>query len=195
MTATMQPGPPLLSVCATLGFSGPRFHLIRRSNECPNTKIILETLTSAIGGTEFPQLIPYLNQRRKTVIHACTIDLCYRIFTYLFKHTPESENPLRRIRMYNSLASETYNQKTIDLLNSDPYCQIVIATKALSLGIHAEELRDSITVGTADTQDNGKQDGGRAGRKEGIIARRIIFTTTTELNRVQNIIKGAYFIL
>ncbi|KAE9392901.1 hypothetical protein BT96DRAFT_944303 [Gymnopus androsaceus JB14] len=46
------------------------------------------------------------------------------------------------------------------------HCQIVITTKALSLGIHAEELRDSIAVGTADTQDNGKQDAGRAGRKE-----------------------------
>lgn len=81
-----------------------------------------------------------------------------------------SSDAFRDVRLYNSLASKTYNQKTIDLLNSDPYCQIVIATKALSLGIHAEELRDSITVGTADTQDNGKQDGGHAGRKEGIIA-------------------------
>ena len=95
------------------------------------------------------------------------------------------------MRMYNSLASETYNEKTIELLDSDPRCQIVIATKALSLGIHAEELRDSIAVGTADTQDNGKQDGGRAGRKEGVIARRIIFTTTTELNKVDKIVKGA----
>lgn len=94
--------------------------------------------------------------------------------------------------MYNSLASESYNQKTIELVDSDPQCQVVIATKALSLGIHAEEFRDSITVGTADTQDNGKQDGGRAGRKGGIIARRIIFTTTTELNKVEKIIKGAF---
>ncbi|KAE9392900.1 hypothetical protein BT96DRAFT_999944 [Gymnopus androsaceus JB14] len=96
MTATMQPGPPLLSVCSTLGFSSSRFHLIRRSNKCPNTKIILETLTSAIGGTEFPQLIPYLNQCRKTVIHARTIDLSYRIFMFLFNHTPTSSNPLRQ---------------------------------------------------------------------------------------------------
>lgn len=63
MTATMQPGPPLISVCNTLGFAGSHFHLVRHSNECPNTKLIVHTLTSAIGGTEFPQLIPYLNQR------------------------------------------------------------------------------------------------------------------------------------
>lgn len=74
----MQPGPPPpLSVCTTLGFSGSRFHLIRRSNERPNMKIILYTLISAI--TEFPQLIPYLNQRRRTVIHVRTIDLGYRV--------------------------------------------------------------------------------------------------------------------
>ncbi|KAE9393584.1 hypothetical protein BT96DRAFT_1050796 [Gymnopus androsaceus JB14] len=187
----MQPGPPLISVCTSLGFTGSRFHLIRHSNEQPNTKVILQTLTSAIGGTNFPQLIPYLNQRRKTVIHVCTIDLGYRIFLFLFKHTPEASNPLRQIRMYNSLvASEQYNKKTIDFLDSDPHCQIVIATKALSLGIHAEELQDSISVGTADTQDNGKQDGGHAGRKEGTLACRIIFTTTTELNKVNKIVTG-----
>ncbi|KAE9385361.1 hypothetical protein BT96DRAFT_840787 [Gymnopus androsaceus JB14] len=136
----MQPGLPLLSVCSTLGFSSSQLHLIYRLNERPNTKIILETLTSAIGGTEFPQLIPYLNQHRKTVIHACTIDLSYHIFMFLFNHmvhTPTSSNPLCRIWMYNSLASEKYNKKTIDLLDLDPHCQIVIATKALLLEIQA----------------------------------------------------------
>lgn len=63
LSATMQPGPPLAFVCSTLGFFGPRFHLIRHSNERPNTKIILETLTSPIGGTEFPQLLPILNEQ------------------------------------------------------------------------------------------------------------------------------------
>ncbi|KAF9049432.1 hypothetical protein BDP27DRAFT_1434129 [Rhodocollybia butyracea] len=155
----------------SLGFSGSLFHLICRSNEQPNTKIILHTLTSAIGGNEFPQLLPYLNQRHKTVIH--------------------SLNPLHRIRLYNSLASAQYNKRTIELLDSDPHCQIVIATKALSLGVHAEELLDSIAIGTADMHDNGKQDGGRARRKEGTIACRIIFTNRIELNKVKNIIEAS----
>ncbi|KAE9384196.1 hypothetical protein BT96DRAFT_1008319 [Gymnopus androsaceus JB14] len=93
--------------------------------------------------------------------------------------------------MYNSLALEKYNKKTIDLLDSDPHWQIVITTTALSLGIHAEELRDSIAVGTANTQDNRKQDVGRAGWKEGIIACRIIFMTMTELNKVNKIVKAS----
>ncbi|KAE9401679.1 hypothetical protein BT96DRAFT_937720 [Gymnopus androsaceus JB14] len=185
------PGPPFLSVCLTLGFSGSRFHLICCSNEHSNTKIILHTLTSAIGGTEFPQIIPYLNQQCKTVIHVQTIDLGYCIFMFLFNLTPASSNPLCRIHMYNSLASEKYNKKTIELIDTDPQCQVVIATKALSLGIHVEELRDSIAVGTADTQDNGKQDAEHAGRKEGVIAHRIIFTTTTELNKVRKIVEAS----
>ncbi|KAE9397731.1 hypothetical protein BT96DRAFT_995556 [Gymnopus androsaceus JB14] len=170
----------LISVCTTLGFSGSQFHLIRQSNERPNTKIIVHTLTSAIGGTEFPQLIPYLNQRRKTVIHVRTIDLGYSNLHVSIQTNSCIFEP-----------STTYNEKTIELLDSDPRCQIVIATKALSLGIHAEELRDSIAVGTSDTQDNRKQDGGRAGWKEGVIACRIIFTTTTELNKVNKIVKAS----
>ncbi|KAL0564999.1 hypothetical protein V5O48_017033, partial [Marasmius crinis-equi] len=69
LTATLQPGPPTTSVCNSLGFSGPTFHIIRRSNARPNTKIVLHTLTSPINGSEFPQLLPVLNDRRKTVIH------------------------------------------------------------------------------------------------------------------------------
>ena len=62
LTATMQPGEPLHSVCNSLGFAGSQFHLICQSNECTNHKIIVQPLTSAIGGSEFPQLIMYLNQ-------------------------------------------------------------------------------------------------------------------------------------
>ncbi|KAE9397326.1 hypothetical protein BT96DRAFT_823479, partial [Gymnopus androsaceus JB14] len=73
-------GPLLISVCMNIGFSGWRFHLIHQSNECPNAKIILHTVTSAIGSAETPQPILYLNQQRKTVIHVtCLNNLsCYR---------------------------------------------------------------------------------------------------------------------
>lgn len=56
--------------------------------------------------------------------------------------------------MYNSLASEKYNERTIELLENDPFCQVIIATK---VGIHAETLVDSISIGTSDTQDDSKQ--------------------------------------
>ncbi|THU86112.1 hypothetical protein K435DRAFT_822241 [Dendrothele bispora CBS 962.96] len=62
ITATMQPGSPFELVCLSLGFSGPKFHLLCYSNECPNVEISVKLLTTAIGGREFPQLLPYLNQ-------------------------------------------------------------------------------------------------------------------------------------
>ncbi|THU75145.1 hypothetical protein K435DRAFT_974940 [Dendrothele bispora CBS 962.96] len=88
----MLPGAPFNSVCTALGFHGPKFHLIRRSNECPNVQIDVKTLLSSLSGKEFPQLLPYLNQQRKTIIHVRTIKLGYRVFIYLFKHAPNTYN-------------------------------------------------------------------------------------------------------
>jgi superfamily II DNA helicase RecQ len=194
ITATMQPGAPFDSVCSTLGFSGSNFHLIRQSNECPNVKISVETLSSAIGGREFPELLPYLNQRRKTIIHVRTIELGYRVFLYLFKLAPKEYNRHHRIRTYNSLAPASYNERTIELIENDPRCQIVIATKAFSLGIHAETLLDSISLGTPDTQCEMDQNGGRVGRDRTQNARRIVFTTKTEMNKAKNVTEGKYIL-
>ncbi|KAE9384328.1 hypothetical protein BT96DRAFT_968543 [Gymnopus androsaceus JB14] len=108
-------------------------------------------------------LITYLNQRRKTIIHVRTIDLGYRIFLYLFKHSPKDSHCLRCFRMYNSLVSDKYNKRTIDLLDSDPFFQAAIATKALSLGVHAKSVMDSVSVGGSDTQDESEQSGIAAG--------------------------------
>ncbi|THV01139.1 P-loop containing nucleoside triphosphate hydrolase protein [Dendrothele bispora CBS 962.96] len=193
ITATMEPGAPFDSVCSTLGFSGPKFNLIRQSNECPNVEISVKTLSSALGGQEFPELIPYLNQCRKTIIHIRTLELGYRVFLYLFKNAPKSYNRHHRIRIYSSLAPDGYNQRTVELLKHDPQCQIVIATKAFSLGIHAETLLDSISVGTADTQCELDQNGGRVGRIRTQNARRIIFTTSTEIKKAKKFIEESTY--
>ncbi|KAE9396145.1 hypothetical protein BT96DRAFT_941880 [Gymnopus androsaceus JB14] len=78
---------------------------------------------------------------------------------------------------------------TIDLLDSDPFCQAAIATKALSLGVHAKSVTDSVSVGGSDTQDESEQSGGRAGRDESVIARRIILATATELSKANKTAK------
>lgn len=70
--------------------------------------------------------------------------------------------------MYNSLASEKYNARTIELIDSDPQCQVIIATEALTLGVDARLILDSISVGSPPTQDKSCQDAERAGRKEGV---------------------------
>ncbi|KAJ8090935.1 hypothetical protein PM082_024859 [Marasmius tenuissimus] len=190
LTATLQPGPPTSSVCNSLGFSGPSFHLVRRSNARPNTKIILHTLTSPISGTEFPQLLPILNDRRKTVIHAETIRLGYQIFLYLFKCLKHAQNPLERIRMYNSPASDRYNEETVALLNNDPRLQVIIATQAFTNGMHAKKLTDSISVKAATTQDASEQQGGRVGRDETTVGRRFILATPTELKQAKKVVEA-----
>lgn len=104
----MQPG----SLFVQHSTSESRFHLIRRSNECPNTKIILETLTSAIGGTEFPQLISChscSNHRSLLSDIPIPIQTGPRIFEPFTTNTP----------LQRSLASEKYNEKTIELLDSE----------------------------------------------------------------------------
>ncbi|KAF5344533.1 hypothetical protein D9758_016475 [Tetrapyrgos nigripes] len=161
MTATMLPGAPYDSVCSSLGFHGPNFHLIRCSNECPNVQIDIEELTTPLGGREFPQLLPYLNQRRKTIIHVKTIELGYRVFLYLFKNAPK-----------------TYNR----------HC-LAIATKAFSLGIHADPLEDSICVGDPDTQPETDQLGGRVGRNRSRNARRIILVPSSQLKKAKQMVK------
>ncbi|THU76188.1 hypothetical protein K435DRAFT_605899, partial [Dendrothele bispora CBS 962.96] len=113
----------------------------------PSSISVFAITATMIPGAPFQSLLPYLNQQRKTIIHVRTIELGYRIFVYLFRNAPQTSNRHHRMRMYHSLAPDKYNQKTIELLSTDPRCQIVIATKAFSLGIHAETLLDSITVG------------------------------------------------
>ncbi|EEB88771.1 hypothetical protein MPER_13216 [Moniliophthora perniciosa FA553] len=190
LTATLPPGPSTTSVCSSLGFQEGSFKFIRRSNERPNTKIIVKQLTSPIGGSKFPQLLEYLNEGRKTIIHVRTIELSYRVFLFLFNHAPDGTNPLRRIRTFNSLATSTYNKKTIDLINNDSEFQVVIATKAFTNGIHAKALVDSISLGTSETQNESEQAGGRVGRDPLTRARRIILAQPTELAKAQKIVSS-----
>ncbi|THU97044.1 hypothetical protein K435DRAFT_857951 [Dendrothele bispora CBS 962.96] len=190
ITATMIPGPPLDSVCSSLGFSAPNFHLIRCSNECPNVEISVQLMSSALSGHVFPELLPYLNQGRKTIIHVRTIELGYRVFLYLFRITPHTYNRHHRIRMYSALAPDGYNQRTVELLQNDTRCQVVIATKAFSLGIHARTLQDSISIGTPDTQCELDQSGGRVGRDREMNAWRIIFVTSKEMKNAQKRIES-----
>ncbi|THV04164.1 hypothetical protein K435DRAFT_817015 [Dendrothele bispora CBS 962.96] len=140
----------------------------------PVSQMSIFTMTATMqpgapyDGRIFPQLIPYLNQRHKTIIHVRTIELSYHgfasVFLYLFKHAPRSYNHHRQSWMYSAIAPDGYNERTIELLINDPQCQIVIHTKAFSLGIHAKTLQDSISVGTADTQAESDQCDGRVGQ-------------------------------
>jgi superfamily II DNA helicase RecQ len=88
LSVTLQPGSASNSICSSLGMSGDDFYVLRTSNERPNTQFIMEPLENGVGGKIFPQLLPYLNSRRKAVIHCRTIDDVLRVFLYLWKALP-----------------------------------------------------------------------------------------------------------
>ncbi|KAK7014661.1 P-loop containing nucleoside triphosphate hydrolase protein [Favolaschia claudopus] len=128
LSATLQPGTETNSICRSLGFFGDSYYLLRLSNERPNTQFIMEPLENGVGGTEFPQLLRYLNSGRKGIIHCFAIDDVFRIFMYLWNSIPESLDRLRRIKTYHSIHSLDDNKETLRLLEEDPLCQVVIAT-------------------------------------------------------------------
>ncbi|KAK7012555.1 hypothetical protein R3P38DRAFT_3209909 [Favolaschia claudopus] len=180
LSATLQPGTETNSICRSLGFFGDNYYLLRLSNERPNTQFIMEPLKNGVGGTEFPQLLRYLNSGRKGIIHCFAIDDVFRIFMYLWNSLPESLDRLRRIKTYHSIHSLDDNKETLRLLEEDPLCQVVIATIAFANGVHAPSLLDSYSVGVPNTNQLVQQ-GGRAGRGKDIPARAFAFYQPTML--------------
>lgn len=174
LSATLQPGAPSESVCKSLGMSGNNFHVLRRSNERPNTQFIMQALDHGLGGTAFPSLLPFLNAGRKTVIHCRTIADVFNVFVYLWKCQAPGPERLRRVQMYHSLRSTEDNEAILQSLEDDPECQIVIATIAFSNGLNVKALLDSISLGFPDTVDQLWQEKGRVGRNPDTNARGIV---------------------
>ncbi|THU96621.1 hypothetical protein K435DRAFT_594534, partial [Dendrothele bispora CBS 962.96] len=107
-------------------------------------------LTHGLSGEIFPQLLPYLSSGRKTIIHCQTLETVYRVYVYLLSFLDDS-NPaaLRRMRVYHSMCSDKYNTQTLNMLDNDPICQVVIATVAFANGINVRSLLDSISLGNS----------------------------------------------
>ncbi|KAK7028215.1 ATP-dependent DNA helicase [Paramarasmius palmivorus] len=145
LSATCAPGPSTTAVLQSLGLTGSTFHLVRRSNERPNIHLIIEPLKRVPGVSKFSQLMPYLNSGCKTIIHVESIADAYKIYEFLWDLIPDSYNCLRRMRMYHSILSNEYNRRTIELIDLDPFLQLVIATVGFANGINCRSILDSIS--------------------------------------------------
>ncbi|KAF8988854.1 hypothetical protein BDZ89DRAFT_1055329 [Hymenopellis radicata] len=154
LTGTLPPGEQTQRVCKNLGFMRGNYTLIRRFNECENIQLNFAPLRNALSSKEFPQMFDYFAVGHKTIIHCSTID----------QMSPPGSNFLRRVRMYHSLCSDTYNAETLRLLNTDPCRQIVIGTVAFANGINARMLTVAILLGFPDTVNEMLQRIGRIGR-------------------------------
>ena len=175
LTATLEPGPPTVSVCKSLGFFEGNFMLIRRSNERPNTQFTVQFLTHGLNGDKFPDILPYLASGRKTIIHCRTINQVSQVFAYIWRLQPDGTNKLVRARVYHSICPAEYNKQTIDLLETEPRLQIVISTVAFSNGLNAKSLLDSLSLGFGSTFNESWQEKGRVGRDPKTIGRGVIF--------------------
>ncbi|KAJ7801975.1 hypothetical protein B0H14DRAFT_3489048 [Mycena olivaceomarginata] len=190
LSATLAPGAATTAVCTSLGLFKGAFHLIRRSNERPNIQFIMQTLTHGLAGYQFPDLLPFLNSGRKLVIHCATLDLVFRVYVYIWRLQPSTADKFCRTRMYHSLCPPSYNEETIHLIDTDPYCQIVIATIAFSNGINAKKILDSISLGFSNTVDIVWQEEGRAGREVGSLARGIVLAQLSSITAAMKQLQG-----
>ncbi|KAF8198225.1 hypothetical protein K438DRAFT_1584225 [Mycena galopus ATCC 62051] len=181
LSATLAPGAATSAVCTSLGLFEGTFHHIRQSNEHPNIQFIMQTLTHGLTGYKFPDLLPFLNSGRKTVIHCATLDLVFCVYVYIWRLQPPTADKFRRVRMYTSFCPPSYNEESIRLIDTDPLCQIIIATIAFSNGINAKKLLDSVSMGMLKSVDNKWQQKGCVGREAGSIARGVILVQPSSI--------------
>ncbi|KAJ6480035.1 P-loop containing nucleoside triphosphate hydrolase protein [Mycena vulgaris] len=180
-SATVRKGRPFDSICALLGLHEDDYHLIRRSSARPDVQILFRDLVSPISSDSFPELDWVLTENRPTVIFPKSISLASRIYGHLVR-TAQSSNT-NRIRTYNSLNFDSYNSETRELLKAAPtdanYCQIVIGTDSLSVGVGMPRRLDAILIGTIDDTDEVLQKLGRVGRSKipGEHARGIVYVS------------------
>jgi superfamily II DNA helicase RecQ len=175
-----------------IGLFGDNFYIFRSTNERSNTQIIVEPLENGVGGKIFPQLLPYLNSRRKAVVHCRTIDDVLRVFLYLWKALPPGPHRLRGLKMYHSLRSCEENEDILWLLDEDPECQVVIATIAFANGLNLKALLDTISLGIPDTVDQLCQEKGRVGRDPDTAAWGVVLFQPTRLAAAEKQIAGVY---
>ena len=93
VTATLQDGAPMQSVCSFLGLQPGHYHFIRRSNSRPDIRLIFRTMKSGLSSTTFPELhwVVKNKERCRILIFARTISLGFRImvdFLVMIPHVP-----------------------------------------------------------------------------------------------------------
>ncbi|KAF9500117.1 hypothetical protein BDN71DRAFT_1502578 [Pleurotus eryngii] len=144
-TAMCQAGQPFQNICDLLGLRTGHFHLIHRSNHRPEIQILLCELSSGLNGNNFPELDRILSSGRSVLVFAKTIALSFRLYGHLFREAPPG-NCDKRLRMYNLLNWESFNNETWELLRQilelGSLPCIAIGTDTLSVGIDIPHCQD-----------------------------------------------------
>jgi superfamily II DNA/RNA helicase len=170
LSATVAKGQVMDNVCKFLGFKEGQFHLIRRSNDRPEVQLLIRELQTALGGWLFPQLDWIIDEDQKTLIFTPTINLEFRVNTYLWRLAIHcGRDPRKFIRMYNSLNCPNYNTDTLDLMHNDPEFKILLSTDCLCVGFNCKHIRNVVIMGETKDMDEYVQKSGRPGRDAQIV--------------------------
>ena len=116
-------------------------------------QLIVQPITSPNSRTEFPEILPFISSGQKGILHCYTMDQVHCILMYLISAHKGDVNPLCHFCPYFSMCPDEYNERTLFLLDNDPYCQIVIATVAFTNVINSKHLLDSLFLLPANTLD------------------------------------------
>ncbi|OJA08256.1 hypothetical protein AZE42_02081 [Rhizopogon vesiculosus] len=98
-------------------------------------RIIFRTIQSLTELTRFPDLDWIIDGRRRTLIFAESINEGFRINAYLLKLGGDDPQLSRRVRMFNALNWESYNDETLALWRDNDDAQIIVATAVLAVGM------------------------------------------------------------
>ncbi len=148
LTATLQRGPWLRSVCHFLGLHDGQFHLIRRSNMRYDIRFVFRTVRSGARSWAFPELEWVLRGNRRIIIFCPTIALGFRVATYLHARSNGLDGLEERIRMYNSLNWASYNSETLSFMHDDDRSRVTMATDSLAVGIDVAGTDDIVLYDT-----------------------------------------------
>ncbi|KAA1470452.1 P-loop containing nucleoside triphosphate hydrolase protein, partial [Dentipellis sp. KUC8613] len=164
MTATSIPGAVEAEMLRTIGFRREDHRTIRRTCERPNLRTVFVTLSHGLGGWDFPDIAWLARAGKKAVLYCASIEMGFRVATYLWRLLPAGQDRFRTIQMYNGLISSTANADALLSFNTDPAALIMIATVKFGMGIDVRNIEVSINLGLPESAEAILQQNGRAGR-------------------------------
>ncbi|KAF8056183.1 ATP-dependent DNA helicase RecQ [Lyophyllum atratum] len=163
-TATLAPGPAYDALCSALDLRPGAFHCIRLSCERPNVRTVIQELGHSLSGYTFPGICWVFVPGMKAVVYCRTLELSWRVAVYGWSMFPPGETRLLHVRLWNSITSATYNQRTLDRFRQEDTTSIIIASIAFGMGMNLVNIRYSINLGIPEGCDALVQQNGRAGR-------------------------------
>ncbi|KIP03374.1 hypothetical protein PHLGIDRAFT_77692, partial [Phlebiopsis gigantea 11061_1 CR5-6] len=191
-SATIAPGKEFKSICSMLDLKPGQFYTQRLSNERPNVRSVVHELTHTLSGYEFPDLAWVLHSGRKVVLYCRTIDLGFRVALYLWNLFPPGKHRLHRVRLWNSLTSETYNTKTLELFQDNPETTAIVATIAFGMGINVRNIIDVCNVGVPESLGAAVQQDGRAGRDPNLLANGRTYVEAAALAAIREVLDAEF---